>query len=148
MANRTSCERADHTRRRLETEPNVWLATASPDGDPHLVPLSLAWIDDQIVVATPSDTITAKNAAANGRGRATLDSADDVAIFDVAIDVVDYRTADRTLIGGYVTRVGWDPGDNDGEWSLLILTLLRGQAWNGPGEMAGRTIIRDGAWLG
>lgn len=147
MPKRTTTERADHTRRRLATEPNVWVATASVDGDPHLVPLSLAWIGDQIVVATPSATPTARNAAANGRGRATLDSADDVAIFDVTIDVVDYGTAAQTLIDGYVERVGWDPGDNDGEWSLLILTLQRGQAWIGPGEISGRTIIRNGSWL-
>lgn len=144
---RSTAERASHTLARLETEANIWLATATSDGDPHLVPLSLAWFAGTIIVATPSNTRTARNAIANGQGRATLDSADDVAIFDVEIDAIDYDTADPSLTDAYTSRVGWDPGAEDGDWTLLILTITRGQAWNGPGEIAGRTIIRDGAWL-
>ena len=30
---------------------DVWVATASPDAAPYLVPLSLAWIDDRAVIA-------------------------------------------------------------------------------------------------
>ena len=27
---------------------DVWVATASPDGDAHLVPLSLAWVGERM----------------------------------------------------------------------------------------------------
>ena len=67
MTDRSTGERAALARMRLESEANVWIASASAAGIPHLVPLSLAWIDEHIVVATPSDTPTARNAAANGR---------------------------------------------------------------------------------
>jgi len=145
--NRSRAERAAQARARLASEPNVWVATASSEGDPHLVPLSLAWIDDQIIVATPSDTLTARNAQRNGRGRAALDGADEVVIFDVHIDVADFGEASPSLTQRYVERVGWDPRDIPGAWSLLVLTIWRGQAWNGPGEMTGRTIVGEGNWL-
>jgi hypothetical protein len=30
---------------------DVWVATASASGVPHLVPLSLAWVDERVVIA-------------------------------------------------------------------------------------------------
>ena len=147
MTNRSTTERATAARARLESEPSIWLATASSDGFPHLVPLSLAWIDEQIVVATPSDTPTARNAESSGRVRAALDSADDVVIFDADVAVIDFDDPETSLAARYVDRVGWDPRNNPGAWSLLVLTPRRAQAWNSPSEIAGRTIIRDGQWL-
>lgn len=147
MTSRPTAQRCRQARARLETEANVWLATASSEGIPHLVPLSLAWIDGQIVVATPVDTPTVDNVVANGRARASLDSADDVVIIDADVVVHPYDDVEAALTGRYVDRVGWDPKTNPGTWCLLVLTPRRGQAWNGPGEIAGRTIIRDGRWL-
>lgn len=126
---------------------NVWISTASPDGIPHLVPLSLAWLDDTIVVATPSTTPTARNAAATGRARAALDSADDVVIFDADVETHAFNEASDALIDGYIERVGWDPRDNPGHWSLLVLRPRTAHVWNGPAEIDGRTIIRDSHWL-
>lgn len=143
---RPSSERASQARKRLETEANVWIASASADGVPHLVPLSLAWIDDLIVVATPSDTPTARNIAANGHARAALDSADDVVLFDTDAQAFEFTDAEATLVDRYIERVGWDPRDNPGTWSLLVLMPRRGHAWNGPAEITGRTIVRDETW--
>lgn len=148
MSNRSTSVRAQEALARLQSEANVWVATASSDGVPHLVPLSLAWIDSQIVVATPFDTPTARNGAATGRARVALDGADDVVIFDVKVEVVDFDGADPALKESYVERVGWDPRNNPGHWSLLMLTPWRAQAWNSPSEISGRTIISDGQWLG
>jgi hypothetical protein len=147
MSNRTTVERAAHARSRLAADHNVWISTASPTGLPHLVPLSLAWIDDAIVVATPSDTPTARNARATGRARAALDNADDVVLFDTDVKVAAFDQVDTSLASRYIAAVGWDPRDNPGDWSILVLTPRQAQAWNGPGEIAGRTIIRNGKWL-
>jgi hypothetical protein len=147
MATRTRIERIGDVLERLATEPNVWVATASPDGVPHLVPLSLAWIDERVVVSTPAATPTARNAAATGRARLSLDSADDVAIIDAAVTVVDLDAADPELVAVYAGRVGWDPRHEAGAWSLLTLTPLRVQAWSGVDEISGRTLMRNGEWL-
>jgi len=147
MMNRTTAERVQQAQRRLETEANVWISTASAEGLPHLVPLSLAWIDDRVVVATPSTTPTARNAAASRRARAALDDADDVVIIDADVEILDVDTAAPAVTERYVARVGWDPRTIEGAWSLLLLTPRRVFAWIGPGEIDGRTIMRDGRWL-
>jgi len=80
--NRTIAERIAETRQRLNNDENVWIATASLGGVPHLVPLSLAWDGEAILVATRTNTPTVRNALASGRVRATLDSAADVVLPD------------------------------------------------------------------
>ena len=147
MAPRSTAERIAHARARLESDANVWISTASAHGVPHLVPLSLAWIDEQIVVATSATSATAKNIVATGRARAALDSADDVVIIDTDARLVLFADAPQSTVEQYVHRVGWDPSNEPGEWALMVLTPIRGQAWIGPAEIAGRTFIRDGAWL-
>lgn len=147
MPKRPSSQRKEDALGRLRTEPNVWVATASLAGQPHLVPLSLAWLGDAIVVATPTDTPTVRNAAASGRARATLDSADDVVIFDTEVSVEAIESADPALVEDYVRRVGWDPRNNPGSWSILTLTPERVQVWNGVEEITGRTIMRNGTWM-
>jgi len=144
---RSTAERSSHARARLEADSNVWVATASSDGTPHLVPLSLAWIDDQIVVATAADTPTGRNVIESGKARAALDSADDVVIIDADARVVLFADAEPSMVERYVERVGWDPSNEPGQWALLVLTPTRGQAWIGPAEIAGRTFIRNGTWL-
>jgi Pyridoxamine 5'-phosphate oxidase len=147
MPIRTVAERAAHARSRLLSDHSVWIATGAEDGIPHLVPLSLAWLNGTIVVATPSTTPTARNASNSGRARAALDSTDDVVIFDADVETYSFDDAPASLVNGYIERVGWDPRDNPGTWSLLVLRPRTGHVWNGPAEVDGRTIIGDGHWL-
>jgi hypothetical protein len=147
MTNRKTTERIESTVRRFASEPNVWVATGSMAGIPHLVPLSLAWNGTDMIVATPTNSPTVRNVAASGWARATLDSANDVVIVDAKVTVVEFADADQSLAQHYVERVGWDPASEPGAWSMLILSPRRIQAWNSVGEITGRTIMRDGAWL-
>lgn len=39
---------------------DVWVATASGDGNAHLVPLSLAWTENRVVIALQADSVTAR----------------------------------------------------------------------------------------
>ena len=52
---------------------DVWVATAgtSDDDDPvaHLVPLSLAWIDEHVVIALDRQSTTARNLATDRPAR-------------------------------------------------------------------------------
>ena len=145
--NRTTAERIAETRQRLNNDENVWIATASLGGVPHLVPLSLAWDGEAILVATRTDTPTVRNALASGRVRATLDSAADVVLLDTDAAVTPFTHAGADQVAAFVARVGWDPRNQDGEWSLLRLTPSRVQAWNSVSETDARTIMRDGAWI-
>ncbi len=144
---RSTAQRRADAVRRLSEDPNVWIATASADGRPHLVPLSLAWDGRRVLVATLSDTPTALNAIATGAARLSLDSADDVVLLDADVEVVDFVDADRSTVELFIDRVGWNPVDEPGDWSLLIATPRTVRAWNSVSELAGRTIMRDHAWI-
>lgn len=144
VVGRTARQRVDSAIGRLESEPNVWVATGSAAGVPHMVPLSLSWNGRAIVVATPTDSPTVRNAVFSGRARASLDSAQDVVIADA--DVAVFDDADEAVLHAYIDAVGWDPRDETGAWSMLILTPQRVQAWNSVREIDGRTIMRDGVW--
>jgi nitroimidazol reductase NimA-like FMN-containing flavoprotein (pyridoxamine 5'-phosphate oxidase superfamily) len=144
-ARRREQRRAD-TVTRLETDAELWVATAHGD-QPHLIPLSFAWDGFHIILATPSDSLTARNSARSGIVRLALGTARDVTIFDTATEVVPCRTADAELAETYRRRVGWDPRDEEVEHSFVIATPMTTRAWRNVHELEGRTIMRDGQWL-
>lgn len=144
---RTTQERRRDAIERLQSAANVWVSSASASGKPHLVPLSLAWDGKHVLLATPSSTPTARNAAETGMVKATLDDANDVVLIDATVEVSDFESADPQLAAAYVARVGWDPADEDGDWSLLVLTPAKVQAWRGISEINGRIIMKQGQWL-
>jgi hypothetical protein len=65
---------------------DVWVATASADAMPYLVPLSLAWIDERAVIALEGASVTARNLAASNVARLAVGPTRDVAIIDVALE--------------------------------------------------------------
>lgn len=142
---RTTPERISATRQRLEHDANVWLATA---GDAvHLVPLSLAWHNGEILVTTPATTATARNASRSPDVRLALDSTVDVVMIDALADVLPLHDTPPAIVEALVNRIGWDPRDDDDPWIVLRCRPRRIQAWNHVGEMTGRTIMRDGVWV-
>jgi hypothetical protein len=142
---RAAAERRADTLARLEDDADVWVATAS-EGQPHLVPLSLAWDGAHVIMATPAASATARNAAASGNVRLALGTSRDVTVIDAAAEVVPCADAPDLIARCYVTRTGWDPRDEDVPHVYLIATPRTMQAWNSLAEMSGRSIMRDGQW--
>lgn len=129
-------------------EADVWVATASADGQAHLVPLSLAWDGDRVVLAGEEVAVTVRNIRASGRARLGLGPTRDVVMIDVVLDsVVDVASAAPEVIGAYVAQTGWDPRDAGEGFVLLTLRPTRIQAWREANEIAGRTLLREGTWL-
>ena len=64
---RSRAQRRHDTEHRLAHDIDLWVATASADGAPHLVPLSFDWDGEALLVATPTGSPTGRNLAA-GRG--------------------------------------------------------------------------------
>lgn len=124
---------------------DVWVATASTAGTPHLVPVSLAWVDDRVVIAVEATSVTARNLAGSGTARLALGPTRDVVMIDAVLeDTVD--AADHTLGEAYVEQADWDPRHSTG-YVFLVLRPVRVQAWREANEIAGRTLMRDGTWL-
>ena len=125
---------------------DVWVATASAAGAAHLVPLSLAWVDDRVVIAVETTSVTAHNLRASGKARLAVGPTRDVTMIDAALErEVDVATEDG-LGEAYAAQADWDPRGGTG-YVFLVLRPVRVQAWREANEIAGRTLMRDGAWL-
>ena len=134
------------TRAMLSTaEIDVWVATAS-ESRPHLVPLSLAWVDERVVISVPASSITARNLAASGRTRLAVGPTRDVVMIDAELERTVDVAEDHDLGEAYATQADWDPRTSPG-YVFAVLRPIRVQAWREANELPGRTLMRDGVWL-
>jgi hypothetical protein len=125
---------------------DVWVATASAAGEPHLVPVSLAWVDDRVVIAVEATSVTARNLTTSGAARLAVGPTRDVVMIDVVLDRAVDVAADGALAAAYVAQADWDPRGATG-YLFLVLRPTRLQAWREANEIPGRTLLRDGTWL-
>jgi hypothetical protein len=141
-------ERLSDVRALLASAIDAWVATASPSGIPHLVPLNVVAIGtDLIVCATPSSAVTARNIEATGRARLGLGELRDVVMVDAAASTAPWSSAEPRLVEQFVGTRGWDPLTEPYDFAMLLLRPVRVQAWRSVEEIVGRELMRDGAWL-
>jgi hypothetical protein len=127
---------------------DVWVATAAADASAYLVPLSLAWLDERVVLATDADSVTARNIISQGHARLGLGPTRDVVLIDAELEQV-YSPGEvpSGLARGYATQADWDPRESGGQMRFLVLRPQRIQAWREANELPGRTLMRGGAWI-
>lgn len=141
---------ADTLAKFAAVEADVWVASGSADRSgvaPYLVPLSLSWLDERIVVALDGASRTACNVTDHGVARLALGPTRDVVMIDAELDRSLPLSEDDTLVERYVAQTGWDPRTAGEGYVLLVLRPVRIQAWREANELAGRTLMRDGHWL-
>ena len=131
---------------------DVWVATAGPDAGGRvtaaLVPLSLAWIDERVVLATEADSVTARNIISQRHARLGLGPTRDVVMIDA--DLEQAYSLDEVPAGlarRYAMQADWDPRNSGGQMRFLVLRPQRIQAWREVNELPGRTLMRGGAWI-
>jgi hypothetical protein len=138
--------RADTLAKLTAAAADVWVASAG-GSDPYLVPLSLAWLDERVVLAAEAGSRTARNIVAGGRARLALGTTRDVVMIDALLERVVPAAEAGALADGYAAQSDWDPRDAGGDYVYLVLRPERVQAWRESDELTGRTLMRDGAWL-
>lgn len=138
--------KADALRMWATPEIDVWVATASPEGEAHLVPLSLAWVGDRFVVAVQTRARTARDLRASGRARLAVGPTRDVTMIDAELEREVPVPEDADLGTAYAAQADWDPRGSDG-YVFLVLRPERVQVWREADEIAGRTVMRGGSWL-
>ena len=124
---------------------DVWVATASAAGAPHLVPVSLAWVDQRVVIAVEGSSVTARNLTASGTARLAVGPTRDVVMIDAVLEKAVDVAADEALGAAYVAQADWDPRRSTG-YVFLVLRPVRVQAWREANEISGRTLMHDGRW--
>jgi len=149
MTNRSPEERkADALSKLAAVDTNVWVASASPTGAVHLVPVSHTWNGSRIVLATGPRSRTVSNVIANRRARLALGETRDVVTIDVVlIEAVPASEAPAPLAEGYAAQAGWDPRTDPDNYVYLVLGPERIEAWREDEDLAGRTVMRNGEWV-
>lgn len=141
-------ERRVHALAQLTTpHADAWVASASLDGVAHLVPLSLAWDGERIVLATEESTVTAQNIIEAGWARLGLGGTRDVVMVDADLEEVVAIEADDDIAERFADQADWDPRDAADGMIFLVLRPDRVQVWREVNEIADRTIMRNGEWL-
>jgi hypothetical protein len=144
---RPRAQRRRDTEDRLARDVDAWVASASPDGAPHLVPLSFDWDGEALLMSTPLDTPTGRNLAATRSARIALGHTRDVAMIDGELEILELDALPRERGDRFATRTGFDPRAEPGPYRWFRLVPRRIQAWREVDELAGRELMRDGRWL-
>jgi hypothetical protein len=132
----------------LESQRDLWLATADGDGRPQLIAVSAWWSGGQVTIATTATSRSARNLALVGLARLALGTPEDVIVIDAELDAsVPVGEAEVESATGFASAVGWDPRTINGDWAYFRLRPTRIQAYRGYDELEGREVMRDGRWL-
>lgn len=123
------------------------MATASAGGDPYLVPLSLDWDGETLLLSTPTGSTTGRNLAATRTVRLGLGETRDVSMIDGDVDVLEMAALPRERGDRFARRTGFDPRTLVTSYRWFRITPRRIQAWREVDEMAGRELMRDSRWL-
>ncbi|GAA0315033.1 hypothetical protein GCM10010302_62780 [Streptomyces polychromogenes] len=144
---RSRAQRRRDTEHRLAHDVDVWVASASPDGAPHLVPLSFDWDGEALLAATPAESPTGLNLAATRTARLALGHTRDVAMIEGDVEVLDLDALPPDRGDRFAARTGFDPRSLTTAYRWFRITPRRVQAWREADELAGRELMREGRWL-
>lgn len=131
-------------------EADGWVSTASASGGPHLVPLSIGWTGDSIVLVTLRSAPTAVNMPVGAGIRIGLGTTRDVVLIEAEVIAVHpVTTAPAALVRAFAQQSGWDPSTQSdaARYALFDVRPRLLQAWREANEIVGRTLMRDGVWL-
>jgi hypothetical protein len=131
---------------------DVWVATASVADEAvaraYLVPLSLAWTGESIVVALEPGSRTARNLEQFGQARLALGPTRDLVMIDAEVETMtDAAGVDSRIGDAYAAQTGWDPRRESTPFMFIVFRPVRIQAWREANEIQGRMLMKNGVWL-
>jgi pyridoxamine 5'-phosphate oxidase-like protein len=144
---RSRPERRRDTEHRLNHDIDVWVASASTDGDPYLVPLSFDWDDEALLVATPANSPTGRNLAATRAARLALGHTRDVSMIEGDVEVLEIDALPDERAERFAARAGFDPRGLTTPYRWFRISPRRIQAWREVDELRDRDLMRDGRWV-
>jgi pyridoxamine 5'-phosphate oxidase-like protein len=143
---RSRAQRRRDTEHRLAHDVDVWVASASADGAPHLVPLSFDWDGEALLMATPAESPTGRNLTATRVVRLGLGPTRDVSVIDGDVEVLGIDALPQERAERFAARTGFDPRASATPYRWFRVTPRRIQAWREADELPDRVLMRDGRW--
>ena len=144
---RERAQRRRDTEHRLTHDVDLWVASASADGVPYLVPLSFDWDGDALLLATPANSPTGRNLAASRTVRLGLGGTRDVSMIDGTVEVLEIDALPQDQGDRFAARTGFDPRALATPYRWFLVTPRRVQAWREVNELPGRELMHGGRWL-
>jgi hypothetical protein len=144
---RSGPERRRDTEHRLENDVDCWVATASLDGMPFLIPLSFDWDGEAILLSTRAESPTGRNLNGSRRVRLGLGDTRDVTLIDGAVETLPIDALTQEEGDRFADRTGFDPRTLGSHYRWFRVIPRRVQAWREENELTGRELMRDGRWL-
>lgn len=96
---------------------------------PYLIPLSLQWNGETLLVSTPADSITGKNMATTGKARLGLGDTRDVTVIEGSVQSLEMDELSKERANRFATRTGFDPRDLTTPYRWFLITHQWIQAW-------------------
>jgi hypothetical protein len=147
MTIRSRAQRRRDTEARLNNDVDLWVASASADGVPYLVPLSFDWDGKTLLLATPAVSPTGRNLARGRTARLGLGSTRDVSMIEGTVETLAMSALPEDLGDHFAARTGFDPRTLETHYLWFKVTPVRIDAWREADELDGRELMRDGRWL-
>ena len=144
---RSRAQRRRDVEHQLSHDVDVWVASASADGVPYLVPLSFDWDGEALLVATPANSPTGRNLAATRAVRLGLGQTRDVSMIEGDVEILEIDALPKELGDRFAERTGFDPRGLSTPYRWFRVSPRRIQAWREANELPGRELMRDGRWL-
>ncbi|GAA1822973.1 pyridoxamine 5'-phosphate oxidase family protein [Microlunatus capsulatus] len=144
---RSRAQRRRDTEHHLAHDVDLWVATASADGAPYLVPLSFDWDGRALLLSTAAASPTGANLSARPVARLALGGTRDVTLVDGDVEVLPVDALPAAVGDRFAARTGFDPRTSGPGYRWFRVTPRRVQAWREVDELAGRDLMREGRWL-
>lgn len=144
---RTREQRTADTRRRLEQDVDAWVATAGEGGVPSLAPFSFLWDGTTLLFAIPANGPTGRNLLASGRVRLGLGHTRDVVLIEGTAEAIPTAEMPAETGDAFAAKTGFDPRALAEPYLFFRVTPRTIRAWREVNELAGRDLMRGGAWF-
>ncbi len=116
----------DWAEERLVASHNYWIATARPDGRPHLMPVWGVWRAAALWFSTGADSLKARNLASEPRCSASTERGDEAVIVEGTVTLVSDASVLAAVYEAYGAKYNWPM---DGEpfhvlWPRLVFGFI------------------------
>ena len=144
---RSRAQRRRDTEHRLTHDIDVWVASASADGAPYLVPLSFDWDGEALLMATPTNSPTGRNLTASGTVRVGLGHTRDVSMIEGEVEVLKIGALPQQRGDRFAASTGFDPRALATPYRWFRIFPRRIKAGREVNELPDSELMRDGRWL-
>ncbi len=115
--------------KRMASARNYWVATARPDGCPHVTPVWGLWLEDRFCFATDPKSVKARNVRENPAVSVHLESGDEVVILEGAMRRMDDSGLLKHFVEEYEAKYKFRPNPDSPDHGIYYLEIAAAFAW-------------------